>query len=251
VYGKIFETMYKGTLYGHWEAIVTFQQMIVLADADGIVDMTPQAICAHTSIPIDIIEKGIQKLSEPDQFSRTPGEDGKRIVCIDEHRPWGWQIVNYLKYKHLKDSDEVREQNRIRAQRFRDKRNAPSRSVTPSNTESRHTDTDTDTDTDKRKRTSNGRAIALPDWLPKEPWDAWLEVRSKNRAPNTPRALRLAITELAKLKAAGQDVQAILEQSTLRGWRGVFAVKSDSGAPIDYEALQRKLEDEEKQRAGV
>jgi hypothetical protein len=145
LYGKLFSTMYKGTLYGHWEAIVTFQQMIVLADADGIVDMTPQAICAHTSIPIDIIEKGLKKLAEADPFSRTPGEDGRRIVCIDEHRPWGWQIVNYLKYKHLKDSDEVREQNRVRAQRFRDKRNATSRGVTPSNAESRHTDTDTDT----------------------------------------------------------------------------------------------------------
>ena len=118
--------------------------MIVLADADGIVDMTPQAMCARTSIPIKILEEGLKKLAEPDPYSRTPGEDGRRIVCIDEHRPWGWQIVNYLKYKHLKDSDEVREQNRIRAQRFRDKRNAASRDVTLSNTESRYTDTDID-----------------------------------------------------------------------------------------------------------
>lgn len=152
MYGKIFGSMYKGTLYGHWEAIVTFQQLIVLADADGIIDMTPQAICATTSIPIEILEKGLKKLSEPDQFSRTPGEEGRRIVCIDEHRPWGWQIVNYLKYKHLKDSDEVREQNRVRAQRYRDKRHAASRCVTPDNTESRHTDTDIDTD--KRKTTT-------------------------------------------------------------------------------------------------
>lgn len=150
MYGKLFETMYTGTLYGHWQAIVTFQQMIVLADADGIVDMTPQAICAHTSIPLEIIEAGLKKLAESDQFSRTPGEEGRRIVCIDEHRPWGWQIVNYLKYKNLKDSDEVRAQNRIRAQRFRDKRNgsnAASREVTPANTKSRHTDTDIDIDT--------------------------------------------------------------------------------------------------------
>lgn len=145
MYGKIFSKIYTGTLYGHWEAIVTFQQMIVLADADGIVDMTPQAMCAATSIPIEIIEKGIKKLSEPDEYSRTPGEDGRRIVCIDEHRPWGWQIVNHSKYKKLRDADEVREQNRVRAQRFRDKRNGASRSVTPSNAESRHTYTDTNT----------------------------------------------------------------------------------------------------------
>ena len=214
--------MYKGTLYGHWEAIVTFQQMIVIADADGIVDMTPQAICAHTSIPIDIIEKGLKKLSEPDPYSRTPGEEGRRIVCIDEHRPWGWQIVNYAKYKHLKDSDEVREQNRIRAQRFRDKRNASSRDVTAGNTESRHTDTDTDTE----KKGKASRAVALPDWVPQDAWEAWLEVRSRSRAPNTPKALRLALTELAKLKASGNDPRAVLERATMRGWRGLFPLDS-------------------------
>lgn len=236
MYGKIFDTIYRGTLFGHWEAIVTFQQLIVLADADGIVDMTPQAIFAHTSIPLEIIEKGLKKLSEPDPYSRTPGEEGRRIVCIDEHRPWGWQIVNYLKYKHLKDSDEVREQNRVRAQRFRDKRNATSRDVTPCNEKSRHTDTDINTDTNKRKSNGEGRAVALPDWLPEEPWDAWLEVRKKNRAPNTPRALRLAIAELSKLRDGGHDPQAVLEQSTMRGWRGVFAVKS-SGGERDYSHL--------------
>jgi hypothetical protein len=145
LYGKVFDSIYDGTLYGHWEAIVTLQQLVVLADADGIIDMTPQAICARTSIPMNILELGLKKLAEPDPYSRTPGEEGRRIVCIDEHRPWGWQLVNYLKYKHLKDSDEVREQNRVRAQKFRDKRNATSRDVTPSNAKSRYTDTDTDT----------------------------------------------------------------------------------------------------------
>ena len=28
VYAKIFDSMYEGTLYGHWEAIVTLQQML-------------------------------------------------------------------------------------------------------------------------------------------------------------------------------------------------------------------------------
>lgn len=247
MYGKIFASMYKGTLYGHWEAIVTFQQLIVIADADGIVDMTPQAICAHTSIPIDIIEKGLKKLAEPDQYSRTPGEEGRRIVCIDEHRPWGWQIVNYVKYKHLKDSDEVREQNRVRAQRFRDKRNAASRSVTPNNAESRHTDIDTDIDTNTKKL-SKGRAVALPDWLPAEPWKAWLEVRQKIKAPNTAKALSLAITALDDLRGKGFDPKAVLENCVMRGWRGIYPPAATKGEP-DYSAVQRQIEEEERARA--
>lgn len=206
--------MYKGTLYGHWEAIVTFQQMIVLADADGIVDMTPQAICAHTSIPIEIIEKGLRKLAEPDPFSRTPGEEGKRIVCIDEHRPWGWQIVNYLKYKHLKDSDEVREQNRVRAQRYRDKRNAASRCVTPSNTESRHTDIDTD----KRKTLPPSGAFLRF-------WSSWPKSERKHSQGKC--------WDLWRRKDFDQIAPAILEhveaQKSSDGWRGGFIP-----APMTY-----------------
>jgi hypothetical protein len=144
LYGKVFLSIYDGTLYGHWEAIITMQQLIALADADGIVDMTPQAIAARTSIPFDIIERGIKKLSEADPYSRTPGEDGRRIILIDEHRPWGWQLVNYLKYKHLRDSDEVRAQTRERVRKHREKRNAGVTASNASNAEKRYTDTDTD-----------------------------------------------------------------------------------------------------------
>ena len=143
MYGKIFASMYEGTMYGHWQAIVTLQQMIVLCTADGIVDMTPQALSARTSIPLDIITKGIEILSNPDPYSRTPGEDGRRIILIDAHRPWGWMLVNHGKYKAMVDSEIVREQTRARVARHREQK----RTVTvgnASNAPSRYTDTDTD-----------------------------------------------------------------------------------------------------------
>ena len=84
MYAKIFDSMYEGTLYGHWEAIVTLQQMLVLCDPAGVIDMTPQAIAGKTSIPVEIILKGIEVLVSPDPQSRTPGEDGRRIATIDE-----------------------------------------------------------------------------------------------------------------------------------------------------------------------
>lgn len=121
MYGKIFDSMYEGTLYGHWEAIVTLQQMLVLCNQDGVIDMTPQAIAARTSIPFDIIDKGIKTLAEPDPYSRTPDEDGRRIVLLDEHRPWGWRLVNYQKYQQIKNRQEKLEADRIR---IADKRKA-------------------------------------------------------------------------------------------------------------------------------
>ena len=145
MYGKVFESMYGGTLSTNWKGLITFQQMIVLCDADGIIDITTSAISRHTGIPPDIIEEGIAFLELPDPDSRTPDLDGKRIVRLDDHRSWGWFIVNHSKYKALQDSDHVREQNRIRKQRQRDKERR-SRNVTDGHALSRHTDTDTDTD---------------------------------------------------------------------------------------------------------
>jgi uncharacterized protein YdaU (DUF1376 family) len=82
---------------------------------------------------------------------------------------------------------------------------------------------------------------ALPDWLPKESWDAWLEVRKKNRAPNTQRALDLALRELERLKGQGHDPAAVLENATMRGWRGLFP-PANGGAP-DYSAAIANLKD--------
>lgn len=101
MYGKIFESMYDGSLCGEWEAIVTFQQMIVLADEFGIIDMTPKAISKRTSVPIEIIKKGIFVLESPDPDSRTPGNNGKRIKKINPERKWGWEIVNYEIYRKM------------------------------------------------------------------------------------------------------------------------------------------------------
>ena len=54
MYGKLFVQMYEGTLAskGPWEALVTFQQLIILANRHGEVDMTPDAISRRTTIPL-------------------------------------------------------------------------------------------------------------------------------------------------------------------------------------------------------
>ena len=109
MYGKIFESIYDGSLYGHWEAIVTMQQLIVLADADGIIDMTPPAIAGKTSIPLEILEKGLSILSEPDPYSRSPESNGVRIQLLDDQRPWGWFLVNHKKYQNLRTAEDRKE----------------------------------------------------------------------------------------------------------------------------------------------
>ena len=121
MYGKIFDSIYDGTLRANWQALVTFQQLIILADKDGFVDMTPHAIHGRTGIPFDIIEAGLEHLSKPDPHSRSNTEDGRRIVLLDEHRQWGWRLVNHAYYNKLRSAEEKRQADRQRITEKREK----------------------------------------------------------------------------------------------------------------------------------
>ena len=110
MYGKIWKSMFEGSLYlAGWEAIFTFMILITFANKKGEVDMTVQHLSGRTSVPIDILEKGIAALMEPDAKTRTQKDDGRRITLIDPDRDWGWQITNYEKYAQARDMAAIRQ----------------------------------------------------------------------------------------------------------------------------------------------
>ncbi len=119
MFAKIFQSMYDGSLAqrGPWEALVTFQQFLILADRFGDVDIHPEVISRRTLIPMDVITKGIEELSKPDPYSRDPSEEGRRLVLLSSTRDWGWHIVNYTKYSQIRSAEERRAQ---RAQHYED-----------------------------------------------------------------------------------------------------------------------------------
>jgi len=122
IFGKIFQQMYDSTVAEDWRAMVTFQQLIVLADKDGVVDMTPEAIARRTNIPLkDVILPGLKKLEMNDKTSRSRQSHGARIVRIDEHRAWGWTIPTYEHYTFIISQEQKREYNRQRMRRIRAK----------------------------------------------------------------------------------------------------------------------------------
>lgn len=64
----------------------------------------------------------------------------------------------------------------------------------------------------------------IPDWVPIESWNGYLEMRKKIKRPMTDRAQQLAINTLDKLRQQGQDAGAVLDQSVMNSWQGLFAV---------------------------
>lgn len=70
----------------------------------------------------------------------------------------------------------------------------------------------------------------LPDWVPRESWDGYVLMRAKLRKPLTERGKALAIAELDKLRQQGQAPGAVLDQSVLHSWQGLFPLKEANTA---------------------
>lgn len=85
-----------------------FMDLLVLADSDGVVDMTAEAIARRTNVPLEVVQEAIVALSAPDPRSNSQNEDGRRLLPIDDRKPWGWQIVNYHHYRKIKNEEERR-----------------------------------------------------------------------------------------------------------------------------------------------
>ncbi|MCR4298247.1 MAG: DUF1376 domain-containing protein [Gallionella sp.] len=67
----------------------------------------------------------------------------------------------------------------------------------------------------------------IPDWIPVEPWNAFIAMRRRKSGMPTPRAIELLIGKLDRWKATGHDPGAVLDQSTENQWTGIFEIKQD------------------------
>jgi hypothetical protein len=98
-----------------------FTNLLAFCDRDGFVDKHPRAIAEEVGLTVEQVRVALDNLESPDPESRTPDEDGRRIVRTDEHRTWGWRIVNYEKYRAIRNEEDRRAQNKAAQARRRDR----------------------------------------------------------------------------------------------------------------------------------
>lgn len=123
MYAKLFASIYQGTLRGNTHGLVVFTNMLAHADSNGWVDIHPRAIAEEVGLSVEQVRAALLELEAPDPESRSPEEGGRRIIRMDEHRDWGWIVVNHAKYRAIRSEEDRREQNRLAQQRFREKSN--------------------------------------------------------------------------------------------------------------------------------
>lgn len=80
----------------------------------------------------------------------------------------------------------------------------------------------------------------IPDWIPQEAWDGWLQMRKQKRIPTTQRAKEMAIATLTRMRALGEPVEHVLGQSEFKGWSGLFPVADDYYQMLGIDRTKQK-----------
>lgn len=125
MYAKVFRQIFESSIAENPSVRFTFMDLLVLADPNGVVDMTHESIARITNRPLSEIQETILILESADPQSRTADENGARIKRLDDHRNWGWIIINYDRFRQIASEDQRREKTRERVKRFRSTRKEP------------------------------------------------------------------------------------------------------------------------------
>lgn len=124
-YTPLFDSLTKGTLCGKWPDIGLWPLVLSMADRYGVVDVTHQYIATVSGLELGEVVACMDRFCQPDPLSRSQDNDGRRLVCLEQHRSWGWRIVNHGKYaekarlihKNARDVESGKAAERKRAER--------------------------------------------------------------------------------------------------------------------------------------
>ena len=83
MYGKVFLSIFTGSLYGQYEATVMMMACVVLSDRDGVLDYTPESLAGATGFPLDVVKEGLKQLQQPEP-AKVRGQNAWRKSQIDE-----------------------------------------------------------------------------------------------------------------------------------------------------------------------
>lgn len=119
MYGKFHSTCFTGSMYG--SSLATFAvwgYAIACADAKGFVELNPRSLAGTFNCEPKEVESAIAYLCAPDPQSRTPADEGRRLVREGQFL---YRIVNYATYRAIRTTDD-----RLAYQREWDRENRPS-----------------------------------------------------------------------------------------------------------------------------
>lgn len=86
-----------------------------MANNEGMVAASVPGLADFAKITLEECEEGLRRLMMPDEYSRSPEHEGKRIAKVDG----GWVLLNHGKYRAMMNADERRQYLTRKQQEYR------------------------------------------------------------------------------------------------------------------------------------
>lgn len=217
---KLFSSIVTSSIWAEDDKTrIVWITMLALADADGYVAASVVGLANLARVTVADTEAAIKRLSEPDQYSRTKDNEGRRIVDA----PGGYFILNYSMYRQRARVENRREylkeymRNRRKQQMLTDVNNGLT-TVNPSASAS-------SSSSDPEGGCKGEKSLILAD-IPlelraingfEELFNDYLENRVAKKAKATKKAQRLILDRLAEKPSMAKDG---LKEAIVRNWTG-------------------------------
>lgn len=218
---KLFTSITESTVWCESDRVrLVWITMLAMADRRGRVWGSIPGLANRARVPVDDCRDALKRLLAPDPDSRTKEHEGRRIEEIDG----GWRLLNYEKYRAIRDSESIKESKRSYMARVRQvEKEIHSGTQLPSvECIGDNAEAEAEANTDKNK----SRALALPVWLDSEAWADWEKYCRERRKPLKPSTITRQWKFLEQHLASHS---AIIEQSIRNGWTGLFPLGSSNG----------------------
>lgn len=116
-YGKIFESLFTGSMVGSGPTVfAVWTYCIASAKPPGLVELNPKILAVVLGCSEAEIADAIKLLCSPDAESRTPDEEGRRLV---QEGNYLYRMPTWQKYNELRNEEDRRRQNREAQKKFR------------------------------------------------------------------------------------------------------------------------------------
>jgi len=93
----------------------------------------------------------------------------------------------------------------------------------------------------KKKVRAKPPPFVLPDWIPKELWDAFEEMRVRKKAPMTDHARKLKVRDLTVYRAQGFDVVQMIEKSVSNSWTDIYPPKNGTNGETKHDGNREAI----------
>jgi hypothetical protein len=138
-WGKHHASMYEGSMRGKgspffavWGYIISHMKPNRTAGSSRITEMTvelnPELIGFMLGEKVEVVAEKIDEMCQPDLKSRTPDNDGRKLVKRGEY---SYLVVNGLFYRTIRNEDERREYQRVKQAEYRENKSKRRRNGNP------------------------------------------------------------------------------------------------------------------------